>query len=58
MTTVPTINSQIGVVANSDATCPIYCKSFKFVIYGGIFLSIIEYSLLREVFLLTQYIKC
>jgi hypothetical protein len=39
---VPTTKSQAGVSAKSDATCPIYSKSFKFAIYGGMLLSIIE----------------
>jgi hypothetical protein len=35
ITTVPTTNNQIGVVANSDAAYPICCKSLEFSIYGG-----------------------
>ena len=57
MTTVPTINSQTGVVANSYATYTICCKSLEFSIYGGTLRRIIEYSRSRKVYLLAQYIK-
>ena len=40
--TVPTIKSQTGVSAKSDATYPIYSKSLEFAIYGGMLRSIIE----------------
>ncbi len=35
-TIVPTTNNQTGVLAKSEATYPIYCKSFEFAIYAGI----------------------